>query len=143
METPLPTPLALAAALIVAAVLAVAAVAKLRRPAETERDFADLGLPAASTLARLVPAAELVVAALLVILPGWGGVVAFGLLALFTANLAVVVRSGRLVSCACFGAASRAPVSARHLVRNGALLVLCLVAATIDGPIWRLGLGLG
>lgn len=140
MDARLPTPLALAAALLLAGVLAVAGVAKLRRPADTAADFASLGLPAARPLAVVVPVVELACAALLVVVPGWGGVAAFGLLALFTANLVAVVRSGRVVSCACFGSASRSPISARHLVRNGALLVLALAAATVAGPIWRLDL---
>jgi uncharacterized membrane protein YphA (DoxX/SURF4 family) len=140
VEAVVPTPIALAAALVLAGVLAVAGVAKLRHPAATARDFAALGLPAPEVLAGAVPAAELACAAALVLVPGWGGVAAFGLLAVFTADLAAVVRSGRVVSCACFGAASRAPVSARHLVRNGGLLVLALAAATIGEPIWRIDL---
>ncbi|MEM9562895.1 MAG: MauE/DoxX family redox-associated membrane protein [Actinomycetota bacterium] len=140
MDDLLPTPVALVAALILAAVFVVAGVAKLRRPAATADDFAELGLPLAAPLAVIVPIAELACAGLLVLLPGWGGVAAFGLLAVFTANLAVVVRSGRVVNCACFGAASRHPVSVRHLVRNVGLAALALAAATIADPLWRLDL---
>lgn len=136
----MPTPLALAAALILAAVLATAGAAKLRHPAATTEDFAGLGLPRPATLAVLVPLVEFGCAALLVVLPGWGGVVAFGLLALFTALLVTVVRSGRVVTCACFGANDRRPVSTRHLLRNGALGLLALAAATIPDPVWRLEL---
>ncbi len=136
----MPTPLALAAALILALVLAWAGVAKLRRPTATADDFAELGLPWPTRLAVAVPVIELVTAALLVVIPGWGGVAAFGLLAVFTANLAVVVRSGRVVSCACFGEASRAPVSSRQLARNGLLAGLALVAATVADPIWAVEL---
>ena len=137
MDDLLPTPLALAAALALAAVLAWAGVAKLRRPGATADDFAELGLPGAGLLSIAVPVAELVTAILLVLVPGWGGVVAFGLLAVFTANLAMVVRSGRLVSCACFGGSSRDPVSSRHLVRNLVLLAMAMAAATVTEPIWR------
>jgi uncharacterized membrane protein YphA (DoxX/SURF4 family) len=129
---------AVAAAVALAAILAAAGVAKIRRPAATATDFAELGLPRPQALARAVPAVELATAAVLVVLPGWGGVVAFGLLAAFTANLVVVIRSGRVVACACFGAHDRAPVSSRHLVRNGLLALLALAAATFDGPIWSL-----
>ena len=137
-EPLLPTPLALAAAAVLVVVLAVAAAAKVRRPAETAEDFRAMGLPAAGWLAVVVPAVEVACALALVVVPGWGGVAAFGLLALFTANLVVVLRSGRAVRCACFGAASRAPVSRRHLLRNAGLMALALAAATIDEPIWRL-----
>lgn len=140
MPASLPVPVALTAAFGLAAVLAWAGLAKLRQPAATTEDFAAIGLPWPSPLAAIVPVVELACAALLVTVPGWGGVAAFGLLAIFTANLAVVVHSGREVRCACFGAVSRSPVSARHLARNGALLVLALAAATIGQPLWSLGL---
>lgn len=129
---------AVAAALALAAVLAVAGRAKVGDLEGTARDFAELGLPWPRPLARVVPAAELATALALVVLPGWGGVAAFGLLAAFSANLYVVIRSGRVVSCACFGANDRAPVSVRHLVRNGVLAGLALAATTFDGPIWSL-----
>lgn len=132
--------MALAAALALAGVLSLAAMAKLRRPEETEADFASLGLPRPSTLAITVPVVELACAALLVVLPGWGGVASFGLLALFTAFLVTVLRSGRVVACACFGANDRDPVSARHLIRNAGLGLLALTAATIPDPIWSLEL---
>ncbi len=136
----LPTPLAFAAALVLAGVLALAAVAKIRRPEATAEDFAGLGLPRPAALAVAVPAVELGCAILLVVLPGWGGVAAFGLLSLFTALLVSVIRSGRVVSCACFGANDRDPISVRHLIRNGVLGLLALAAATIPEPLWRLDL---
>ena len=46
----------------------------------------------------------------------------------FTVVLARVLRSGLHVRCACFGAVSSRDVSPRDLWRNGALLVLALVA---------------
>lgn len=130
-----------AAALALAAILVVAAVAKLRDRPATSRDFASLGLPSPGFWAVAVPAAELATALLLVLLPGWGGVLAFALLAAFTANLALVLRSGRVASCACFGGASTEPVSSRHLVRNGVLLLAALAAATVDGWLWAPGAG--
>lgn len=133
------TLLGLAAAIVLAAVLVVAAVAKLRDPEATAADFASLGLPAGPLLARAVPAAELATAAALVLNPGWGGVVAFALLAAFTAVLASVIRSGRVATCACFGGSTAEPVSARHLVRNGVLLALAAIAATLPGWIWNAG----
>ncbi len=124
---------AIAAALVLALVFAVAAVAKLRDRAATATDFASLGLPRPELWATAVPVMELATAAVLVVAPGWGGVVSFALLSAFTTNLALVLRSGRVASCACFGGSSATPVSARHLIRNGVLLVLALLAATSDG----------
>ncbi len=122
-------PFGVVAAVALAAILVVAAVAKLRRPDRTARDFAELGLVAPDLLARLVPIAEVGCAAALVLAPAWGGVVSFALLAGFTAVLAQVVRSGRVVSCSCFGGASSRPVSARTLARNAGLLALAAIAA--------------
>ena len=130
--------LAVLAALVVAAVLVVAGVAKLGRPEATAVDFAGLGVPWPSPMARIVPMLELTIAACLVVLPGWGAVAAFGLLTAFTSLLITVLRSGRHVACACFGVADRAPVSTRHLVRNLVLGGLCVLASTFDGPIWSL-----
>ncbi len=136
MDDWLPTPVALSAALALAIVLVSAGLVKLRRRPATANDFAQLGLPQANRLAVIVPLIELGCGALLVVVPGWGGVLAFGLLSMFTAVLVGVVRSGRVVRCPCFGAADQSPVSVRHLVRNAGLLILALAAATVSGPIW-------
>ncbi len=123
------------AALILGAVMVRAALAKLRSLAQTEADFASLGLVAAGPLAVAVPVVELAVAALLVLAPGWGGVVAAALLAAFTAVIVRVLRSpdGLTPSCACFGGSNRSPVSSRHVARNAVLLGLALIAASFDG----------
>ena len=89
-------------------------------------------------MAKAVPAIELATAAALIIAPGWGAVVAFAMLAAFTATLAAVLRSGTVASCACFGGTSTSPVSARHLTRNVLLLVLAMLAASLDGWLWEL-----
>ena len=121
--------LARGAGVVLALVLVVAAGAKLRRPEATAGELAALGLLAAAPLARLVPLVELATAATLVVAPAWGGVVAFALLAAFTTVLVGVLRSGRVVSCACFGGIAERPVSALTLARNAALLALAAVAA--------------
>ncbi|MGF1595853.1 MAG: MauE/DoxX family redox-associated membrane protein [Acidimicrobiales bacterium] len=118
------------AALALAAVLVVAAAAKLRRPAATADDFASLGLRHSKVLARLVPAVEVATALALVVARPWGATVAFALLVAFTVVLATVVRSGRVVTCSCFGGATGEPVSPRTLARNGVLLALAVVAFT-------------
>ena len=119
------------AAIALAAVLVWAGVAKLLRPTHTARDFKQLGLPAPTVLARAVPVIELVVAIALVVVPGWGGVAAFVLLAAFTTWLYSLIRSGVVVSCGCFGSASTEPVTLVEVARNGGLLALAATAATI------------
>jgi len=121
--------------MILAVVMVRAAVTKLQSRRQTEKDFASLGLVGAETLAVAVPAVEFVVAILLVVTPGWGGIVAAALLAAFTVVLGRTLRNpdGPAPTCACFGGSSRSPVSWRHVVRNGGLLVLALVASTFDG----------
>lgn len=116
------------AALALAAVFVIAAGAKLRSPAATATELAELRLRFPTALAWLLPAIEIVVAAMLILAPAWGGIVAFALLAAFTAVLVGVVRSGRSVSCRCFGGLSTKPISKLTLVRNGALLALAAVA---------------
>jgi uncharacterized membrane protein YphA (DoxX/SURF4 family) len=117
-----------AAAYALCLVLVAAAAAKLRRPAATAADLERLGLRWPRALARLVPATELGAAAALLLVPSWGGVASFALLAAFSTVLVRVVRSGQQVPCACFGATSSRPVSGRTLARNGVLLVLAAVA---------------
>lgn len=115
--------------MVLAVVLVAAALAKVRDPGRTRAGFERLGLPAPAVVGRAVPAAEVAVAVLLVVVPAWGGMVAFALLAGFTAYLAGLVRSGRQVPCACFGATSDRPIGARQLARNAVLLALAGTAA--------------
>ncbi len=129
---------ALVAAVALAVVFLIAALAKLRAPEPTTADFRSLGLPRPDAMARIIPLVELATAATLLVAPGWGGVIAFVILAAFTATLAVVIRSGRVVSCACFGGTSSEPISVRHLLRNAALLIMALTAATFGGFSWQL-----
>ena len=130
---------AIAGAVILAVVFMVAAVAKARDPDGTARDFASLGLPRSRWWATGVPVVEVLTAIALIIAPGWGGVVATTLLVGFTVTLAAVVRSGRVVTCACFGGASAEPVSVRDLVRNAVLMVPAVAATTVEGWIWSGG----
>ena len=120
-------------AVALAAVLVAAAVAKLRSPDRTAADFTELGLPLPGLLARLVPLVELAVAVALVIVPGWGAVAAVGMLALFTALLVGLVRSGQSIACSCFGAVSDEPVSWVEVTRNAVLLVMAGTVVPIDG----------
>ncbi len=119
---------------IVAAVLALvfawAAGAKIATPEETADGFAELGLPRPALLMRVIVGAEVTTALVLLMAPEWGGILAFALLAGFTVYLADLVRSGRPVTCRCFGGANVEPVSSKSLLRNGVLLVMAVVAAT-------------
>ncbi|MEM7339041.1 MAG: MauE/DoxX family redox-associated membrane protein [Actinomycetota bacterium] len=116
------------AAWLVAGVLIVATATKAWDSRRTAREFRALGVPMPDLAARLVPPAELFTAAVVLIVPRWGGVVAALVFATFTAVLWPVVRSGREVSCGCFGTASQ-PVTTGTLVRNGVLIALALTAA--------------
>ncbi len=115
-----------------AATFVLAALLKLRDLPDTTDDFTSLGLPRPYALARVVPAVELGVAVLLVAIPAWGAIAGFALLAAFTTLLAGVVRSGRVVSCACFGGANSEPVDRGHLLRNAMLMTWALPAVALD-----------
>jgi uncharacterized membrane protein YphA (DoxX/SURF4 family) len=117
-----------ASGLVLAAVFAAAGLAKVRRPSETAVTLRTLGLPAARVLARAVPAAELGLAAALVLRPRAGALVALAMLAAFSIALAGPIRRGSAVSCGCFGSTGRDPVGPADLVRNGLLAVLALPA---------------
>ena len=107
------TELASATALYLAAVFAWAAVSKLRSPADTAAAFAGIGLAQPAALARLVPAAELIIAAALLLRPRPGAVGAIAALASFTAMLVGAMRraGGTTVRCGCFGSASDTEVT--------------------------------
>lgn len=123
-----------AAALALALVFAVAAVAKLRRRAGTARAFAGLGLASPRVLALGVPAAELALAAGLVVVPGWAGIVALAVLAGFTAFVVQAIRRGDPQGCGCFGATRRAPMGPAELLRNGLLALGAVIAAFTPRP---------
>jgi uncharacterized membrane protein YphA (DoxX/SURF4 family) len=120
-------------ALTLAAVLAVAAVVKLRRPRDTAREFAQLGLPMSDRLATVVPVVELLAAATLLLRPMVGALVAGLLLVSFTLVLLEVLQNQEAgsepVSCACFGSLSRRPVSPATVARNIGLLTLAGMSA--------------
>jgi uncharacterized membrane protein YphA (DoxX/SURF4 family) len=126
--------LAPVAAVTVAGVFVVAAVAKLIDPDRTGQDFAALGLPAPALLARVVPPAELVVAAALLTHPPLGAMAAVAALLGFTIVLARVIASGRTVTCGCLGSFDRRPVGPMTLARNGVLTALAAVAAASPVP---------
>jgi hypothetical protein len=120
--------------LLLIAVLLVSAVAKIRDPRDTTSVFRQLGIPdilLRLPAPRLLPYAELVLAALLAALaPGlWYVVAATATLLLFTLYFLVILRALRLpypVTCPCFGRLGLGEVTGLTLARNGVLLALAL-----------------
>ncbi len=123
--------IALALAIVLAIVFAVAAGSKLLSIDDTVSGFADLGIPSPRIAIWLVIALELAIAVALVATPSWGSIAAFATLVGFTVFLAGLVRSGRPVSCRCFGGATTEPVSSKTLARNVALLVVAAAVALL------------
>jgi Methylamine utilisation protein MauE len=122
------------AILTVAAVFAASAAMKFVALDEFEGALADYRLAPRvleAPLTRLLPALE-AAGALAILIPAAraaGCALLLGLLALFTAAIAInLARGRRAIDCGCFGPALRQPLSDWLLARN-ALLALVLVAA--------------
>ncbi|WP_232665273.1 MauE/DoxX family redox-associated membrane protein [Pseudonocardia sp. TRM90224] len=121
---------------LLAAVFAVSSVGKLRSGAalrsftRSVKDMDVLPAGAVGAVGVAVPVLEAVAAVALVV-PATavaGAVLALGLLAAFTVGVAAVLRRGTAASCLCFGVTER-PFGPRHLVRNGFLIAVALLAA--------------
>ena len=134
---PVPVPSApfLVPPLLLVAILVVSAGAKLRSYQDTESVFTKLGLPGillTLRAPRLLPYGELVVAALLLLLPGGWYVLATSLsLVLFVLYLVVVLRALALpypVTCGCFGRLGLGWITRQTAIRNTVLVLLALVA---------------
>ena len=116
------------AAVLLAVVFGWAAVAKAARHRLTVAAFSELGLPAPRMLALAVPAAEAVIAAVLLARPAVGAALALGALAAFTLVVVRAVSGGATGGCGCFGSRRVAPVGPPDVVRNGLLAALAAVA---------------
>jgi uncharacterized membrane protein YphA (DoxX/SURF4 family) len=88
------------------------------------------GLGAPAFAIPILPWLELAVGAALVvgIATPVPAILAVLLLVAFTALIVVRLAEGEHPPCACFGAWSATPIGPRHLVRNGALILLGLAA---------------
>lgn len=88
----------------------------------------DLGVP--MIVAPVLPWIELLIGAALIaqLFEPWAAVAAIALTVAFSVLIALRLSQGRRPVCACFGAWSAKPIGARHLVRNGAMLVLGVLA---------------
>lgn len=110
---------------VLSIVFVVAGAAKLADRSGSRRALSDFGLPPAlaGSIGMLLPAAELVVAALL--LPAatawWGALSASGLLLAFVVAIAFNIARGRAPDCHCFGQLHSAPAGWPTLARNGVL----------------------
>lgn len=144
--------LAIAARIVVAVALAVAATKKIVGRASLRDQLRQFGSPDALTpaIGVLLPAAELLIAVLLVVVPGssWPAWLACALLGAFTVLVGMNLARGNRVPCPCFGTAGATPISSRTIVRNGWLLALAVIGTgSTSGasavPTAGLALGLG
>lgn len=108
----------------------VAGGSKLAAGAAWPVQAAALGAPRVTI--PIVPWVEIAIGASLVVqlfapIPA---LAAMSLLVVFTALIARRLAAGEHPVCACFGAWSASPIGAGHLVRNGALLALGVLALT-------------
>ncbi len=133
---------ALIALLTLAAVLLVSGVAKLRDMRATRDAFDALRVPSwvpADTTARVLPWAEIVLAAALLALPSpWSPVAAVAVLLLMLSYTAVIARALTFeepVTCSCFGSIGRHDVDRLTLARNVLLTLLAGAASwfALDG----------
>ncbi|MEU0281572.1 MauE/DoxX family redox-associated membrane protein [Streptomyces sp. NPDC088147] len=139
---------AAACAVCLVVVFAAAAVGKLRGAGSFPafvRTLKDLGvIPErwARGCALLLVAGEISVAVLLLtapLAPGLGTagfILAAGLLAAFTAGIAITAARRTGVRCRCFGA-SASPLGARHAARNAALALIAVTGAALAPAIAR------
>lgn len=114
-------------AVLLAATFVVAAHFKSVDRVGVVESFDAMGLAAPEVLSRLVPLAEVFVAAILVAVPWVGSTLALALLAAFTLVLARLKASGQTIACRCFGAASAERISSAQLIRNGMLIAAAIV----------------
>lgn len=91
-------------------------------------------MPAPVIAARLLPLVEFALALALLVAPTTGGLLALVALAAFSAILGVRIRAGTTAPCACFGTASREPVSSVELLRNTLLAALAVAALAAPNP---------
>ena len=115
------------ASVILGGVMCVAGGSKIamgnRWPVEAQA----LGAPKA--IAPIVPWCEIALGALLIvqIAPEIVGLLALGMLVIFTLLIAFQLRDGNRPVCACFGSWSSKPLSWQHVARNAGFIALALI----------------
>lgn len=117
------------AALLLGAAFVLAGAAKLAAGRIWPVQAAALGAPSWS--AGPLPWVELVLGAVLIsnVVRRPAAILALALLIAFSSLVIARLREGRHPPCACFGAWTARPLGPGHLVRNGLLVVLAVVAA--------------
>jgi uncharacterized membrane protein YphA (DoxX/SURF4 family) len=117
------------AAILLGAAFVLAGASKLAAGRQWPAQAAGLGAPPWSVGA--LPWVELVLGALLIsdVIRPVASIVALALLLVFSSLVIARLREGRHPPCACFGAWSARPLGPGHVVRNGLLVVLAVVAA--------------
>jgi hypothetical protein len=115
------------ASVILGGVMCVAGGSKIamghRWPVEAQA----LGAPKA--IAPIVPWCEIALGALMIvqIAPEIVGLLALGMLVIFTLLIARQLRDGHRPVCACFGSWSSKPLSWQHVARNAGFIALALI----------------
>ena len=117
------------AAILLGAAFVLAGASKLAAGRAWPAQAAGLGAPTWSVAP--LPWIELGLGAILVsnLVRRPAAIVALVLLLVFSSLVIARLREGRHPPCACFGAWSARPLGPGHLVRNGMLVVLAIVAA--------------
>ena len=117
------------AAILLGAAFVLAGASTLAAGSTWPAQAAGLGAPTWSVAP--LPWVELGLGAILVsnLVRRPAAIVALVLLLVFSSLVIVRLREGRHPPCACFGAWSARPLGPGHLVRNGVLVVLAIVAA--------------
>jgi uncharacterized membrane protein YphA (DoxX/SURF4 family) len=105
---------------------------KLVQGPSWSKQAADMGAP--RPVALVVPYVEVFVGAALVsqVLKPWPAVVGLALLISYTVLIVLRLLDGSRPPCACFGSRSMRPLGAYHLIRNGALIALAVVAILVS-----------
>ena len=138
----MPEALSIAVPFLVAVVLVWSAIGKLRAPAVAAEGFAALRVPRALSRPWIIrghPWVEIALAVVLVVAPGWlgmvGAVAALGLMVAYLVLVVRAVRRGEDVDCACFGGWGPGRVTTRTAWRNAWLVLLATLSvwAASDG----------
>lgn len=119
---------ALVASILLGVAFLVAGGSKLAAGPAWPHQAAELGAP--KLLVPLLPWLELATGAALVVqlAKPFAAIAALALLVAFSVLIAVRLSQGRRPVCACFGAWSAKPIGPAHLLRNGALIALGILA---------------
>jgi uncharacterized membrane protein YphA (DoxX/SURF4 family) len=120
--------LAVIANVLLGAAFLWAGALKLVQGPSWSKQAADMGVR--REVALVVPYVEVVVGAATVsqLLRPWPAVAALVLLLAYTVLILVRLADGDRPPCACFGSRSMRPLGAYHVLRNGALIALAVVA---------------